>query len=383
MTHVAKTQSWVVRIVIASMVFASFSAMVLPVQAAALTNASDTMGREKISTESTHKIIFTTPSGVASGGSIIVTFPTDFDASNVTNGPLDFSDLDLFSNTDCTTGPQTLAASSGASQWGVTVASPSNGPVFTITSGGPTISAASGVCILIGVNATGGASNSNIKNATTTGSKTIALNAGADSASIAVPMVDDDQVSITATVDPSITFDLDTSIVDGESTTPYSVSLGTLSSGTLTTSNQTTINSIFIDLDTNAAHGASVTVKGANVGLTSVAASKTITLPAVETTIAAGDERVGLCVESVSETSGGPLVKGTQYDSGGGACSLTNTGTQVVGQIETIPTEIFNTTAAAIAGGRGEVLVKASVSGTTPAANDYANTLTFIATGTF
>ncbi len=398
MTHVANMQSWVVRMVIASLVLSSVIATVRPVHAAALTSMSDTMTRQKTTTLSDHGIVFTATSGVGAGGTIVVTFPSGFDGTTAgdPSGPLDDTDVDVIVDSsadgicDDAGTELTIGSAPSLGTWGA-VFSGTNLVTLTITSGTGTIASSSEVCVLIGDHAdgsVGGTSypdgsvvlgHSQYQNPGSAGSKTITIAAGADTGTIAVPIDDNDRVQLSATVNASITFDLDTATSDTNSGQPYSVDLGTLSSGTLTTSDQSTINSIFMDIDTNAAGGAVVTVEGANTGLASTSASHTITLGSTETTIAAGEEKIGLCVESVSAG----LTKGTQYDSTGGACSLTNTGTQAVGEIETTATQIINTTSAPVASGRAEVLVKASVSGTTPAATDYSNVLTFIATATF
>lgn len=178
------------------------------VQAAALTSLSDTMTRLKISTASDHTIKFTTPTGVhTSAKTITVTFPAGFDlATNV----VAFGDMDL--SHGATTGyetEETLAATAAVGTWGAAVA----GQVVTFTS--PTDAAANEitandkVVIEIGTNASGGANQ--IINPGTTGSKRIDIGGNfGDSGSMAVSILTDEQVVVTATVDPSITFTLST-----------------------------------------------------------------------------------------------------------------------------------------------------------------------------
>ncbi len=356
--------------------------------AASTTSMSDTMSRLKISTLSNHDIRFVTPTGAdASTDTITLTFAAGF-----TMGSFSVNNVDLAvsASAACTAFPteKTLAASAGAGTWGVAQA----GQVITLTA--PTDAAggevAAGRCIQIevGSNATAGAAGATqITNPGSAGSTTVAV-AGTfgDTGSMAVGITNDDRVSVTATIDPSITFDIDSGTTQGsDNNGPHTVALGTLSTGTLTTSDQSAINSIFIDLSTNASAGATVTVLGANGGLTSAVASKTIDISGAESTIAAGTEGFGLCVESVTQTAGGTLAAGTQYDSGASAsnCTAANGGTPTVGSVETTATQILNTSSATISGGRAEILVKAAIAGTTPAANDYTETLTFIATGTF
>ncbi len=77
----------------------------------------------------------------------------------------------------------------------------------------------------------------------------------------AVPLVDSDQVNVTASVAASITFDLDTeSSTDSlnfiESAAPYSVALGTITTSDTRVSGTTDgVNYIMFDLDTNASGG--------------------------------------------------------------------------------------------------------------------------------
>src|SRR3989338_5848632 len=88
-------------------------------QAAALTSKSDAMSRLEGSVadvpKSDHAIQFTTPTGVSSTQTIVITMPSDFDGSNDAQGALDFSDVDLLEDTTpdstCDGTDQTLVAS--------------------------------------------------------------------------------------------------------------------------------------------------------------------------------------------------------------------------------------------------------------------------------
>ncbi len=403
-----KLNSFIVKLTIFSLVLGMFVSL-RPTMAQAvggLTSMKDFMSTAQTNLNADHEIMFNTVNGVASGQTIVVTFPSDFDGSIAGgDGILEVGDVDLIKDTtqdgtcedQAGAGEALVASGATASQWNV-VFSGTQQRTLTFTSGGAsaTFAAAHEVCIEIGEQADGttnnynaltppAPSNAQYKNATTTGTKLINVTAGtADSGTLAVSMTDSSTVVLSASVDATLTFDIDTSTSDGNSNSPYTVALGTLAAGTLTTSNQSSINSIFFDLDTNASGGAQVGVRGLNGGLRSPSTNPPRTfnvLSGGEANFAAGTEGVGLCVESVAATTG-TLNKGGTYDSDGQACSLTNTGTQRIGQINTTFTQILFT-AAPMAAGRGEVLVKASITATTPAANDYAETLTFIATGTF
>jgi hypothetical protein len=73
-----------------------------------------------------------------------------------------------------------------------------------------------------------------------------------DNGSATVYITDDDQVSVTGNIDPTLTFDLDVSVIDADSDDPYAVDLGTLSTSGPSGSDNGTIPSIWIDLSTNA-----------------------------------------------------------------------------------------------------------------------------------
>ncbi|MEK7564313.1 MAG: hypothetical protein AAB510_01955 [Patescibacteria group bacterium] len=185
--------------------------------------------------------------------------------------------------------------------------------------------------------------------------------------------------------DPTITFDIDVTSADTcsttESGTPYTVALGTITTGDTKVSGATdSINSICLDLDTNASSGAVVTVfneNGANgLASSSVPADN---INSIDGSVANGTENYGLCIVSTSATTG------TLDDEGGynaDTCAV-NSETNNVQALSTVGENIFDTNGAAIVGGRGQVSVQSSISSTTPAHNDYRDTVTFIATSTF
>lgn len=185
---------------------------------------------------------------------------------------------------------------------------------------------------------------------------------------------------------PSITFDIDAATTDTETGAPHTVALGALSPGTLSTSRSDgtgSIKALFFDINTNAASGASVSMQGTNTGLFSLGTNTTITLPSNEATIAAGQERMGVCLSSLT-ASAGTLLAHSNYDADGTSnCTSTNGGTPTVGKIQTTASPLFTTNGAPVATGRAALLFKASVTSLTPADTDYTNTLLFIAVGTF
>lgn len=170
-----------------------------------------------------------------------------------------------------------------------------------------------------------------------------------------------------STSNPSLTFDIDISNTDQETSAPYTISMGTLPPGVVTTAT----DKIWIDLATNGDGGGFVYVYSSNAGLKSTATNYTIL--SSSTNLSSVGEGFGLQADSDSESDGGPLVATAPFD-----------GTsENVGAITTTSQTIFHSSSAPITGGRGSLSVKAKASAQTPAASDYSETITMIASSTF
>lgn len=185
--------------------------------------------------------------------------------------------------------------------------------------------------------------------------------------------------------DAYITFDIDTTSADTcgttESGAPYTVPLGLITTTNSKVSGATDgVNHICIDLDTNAEDGAIITVANANGanGLVSTSAGGD-GINSTDGSIANGTENYGLCIVSTSATTG------TLDDEGGynGDTCAANSETNNVQALSTTGEIIFDTNGDPVEGGRGQISVNASISSSTPAHSDYADSLIFIATGTF
>lgn len=186
-----------------------------------------------------------------------------------------------------------------------------------------------------------------------------------DSTTVTLRVVSDDQVVVSATVPPSFNFVLDAN------TTSFTANLD---SGAV---RQTTGRTLTIT--TNAPNGWIAWAKGANTGLTSAAASKTIaaTTPGTGATLNAGTEGYVLSAEVTTNASGGgnPVIP-TAYQGTG----ANNTGSG----LDTSFRQIASSTGTA--GGSGDVITvrgKAAIDGATPSATDYTDTWTIIGAGTF
>lgn len=127
---------------------------------------------------------------------------------------------------------------------------------------------------------------------------------------------------------------------------------------------------IGIDFATNADAGGKIYVYALNGGLTSARASFTLTSATADLSAVASG--FGAQVASVGQTSGGPLAAVSPY----------NGSSNNVGAIGTTASYLLNSLSP-IVGGTSAVQLKVKTSGTTPSANDYSETLTFIAAASF
>lgn len=158
-----------------------------------------------------------------------------------------------------------------------------------------------------------------------------------------------------ATVSPTLSF----------SVSPNSASFGSFAANTVVTS-----GSISFTYATNGTSGGSIYVLGKNGGFYSP--SRNSLIAAVSGDLSSLGQGFGLQATGVSQTSGGPLS----------ILSPFNGSSHVVGTIGTSFAQLF-TTPAAITGGSAAANVQVKATNTTPASNDYSETLTFIASASF
>ena len=220
-------------------------------EAASIQNASDTLSNSAPGVGSNHTISFTTPNGMAIGRTIVLTFPPQF-----TLGLLDEDDVDILVNgTSSSTAP-----TAGAATWGVATST------NTITFTTPTnmgVASATPIVIRIGTNAVGfGTGTTQITNPSATSSYMIDIGGTMpDSGQVRVAIID--QVTVSASVDASLTFTV-TGIASGQTvngtttnaaSTNTTVPFGTLPIGTIRTLAHD------LAVATNAANGFTVTVQ--------------------------------------------------------------------------------------------------------------------------
>lgn len=185
------------------------------------------------------------------------------------------------------------------------------------------------------------------------GTYTATLTDGSDTTTVGLDVISNDQINVDATVPPTFTLGFGANVDH----------LGTLASGSVSHTPGVTLT-----VSTNAANGWGLWAEDSNAGLKSVAANKTI--PTVATggihTLTAGTEGYGLGVTG-----------------GTGTANYASNGTSTAGGLSS---SAFNEIASASAPTSSTsvgVTELAAISGITPAAVDYSDTITIIGAGSF
>ena len=349
-------------LVISTVLFTTGTFFLSPQKAIAgsLTTLSDTMSNENASGNSTHLIKFRSPTALdlnSSGSSIIITFPTDFDFTNSVVG-------DLTMKAGPSTGLENtilLQATPDTTHWGAAF-SGTNLRVLTLTG----FSNGTGSFDIIGnsyITVSYGTA-SHAKNATTTGSKTITITTTSDTGSLAVPIITNDQVTIDATVAPTITFTNDqTALHFGTLSTTAAQWASTSTSG----SSSDTVGNTFT-ISTNANSGYNLTYAPAN-SLTS--GSNTIAAAAFTNDVDGTPGTAQFAMSAVYSGTIGNLTTAYQHATGNGNWKFVATGDTLVAN--TSPLSSSETVA---------MHYLANISSFTPA-GVYTQTNTWIATGNF
>jgi hypothetical protein len=224
-------------------------------EASSITSASDTLSNSAPSGSSNHTIAYTTPNGMAIGETIQLTFPAQFDITNIIE-----NDVDILVNGLSSSTAQDTA---GAGVWGVSTST------NTITLETPTdsgVASATPITIRIGNNAVdfGTGLNQITNPSATTTTYTITIGGTMqDSGQVRVAIVD--QVVVSASVDASLTFTVaglsSGSSVNGSPTTTVANSTPTtLPFGTLPVGSSLTLGH-HLSVATNAGNGFTVTVQ--------------------------------------------------------------------------------------------------------------------------
>lgn len=168
------------------------------------------------------------------------------------------------------------------------------------------------------------------------------------------------------TANPALTFDLDVSGSNVETSPPYILAFNDLFPGVVTNSP----SKIWVDFDTNGEFGGNVYVYGKNTGLKSDSVAYTIS--ALTGDLGALGQGFGLQSSTATQTSGGPFTVASPYDGTADSVGISDANIR----------KIYSA-AAPITAGRSSVTLKAKVTTMTPASNDYAEILTLIGAASF
>lgn len=337
------------------------------VRAAALTGMSAVLSSVKISADADEEIMFITPTGIASGAILVLTYDSDFDTTDVV-----FTDIDLsFQATPdgvCTTGDTSMTLVAGAPVTTSMGFVNTSSTVLTFTNGTTAIDAASEVCILIGTNASGGTNT--MKNATTANSYNLVFSGDfGDTGTIVITTVADDVVVTTATVAASLSF-----AITGDN----AIGFGTLSSSAsrwandAETGNGTAASAHDLTAGTNSTSGYTITVKGATITSTGTPGD-TISAMGTEATLTTGQEEFGLRITSSGGTCAGS--EDADYDN-------SPSDTYFYGATSST-TDVIVTCASASAITTYSLYYAANIAADTEAHTDYTASLVYIATGNF
>lgn len=176
-----------------------------------------------------------------------------------------------------------------------------------------------------------------------------------------------------------LAFSVKEGLTEGGAVEGAGVDLGYLDSSSVKTSNNSDVNSIFINAESNGVGGSVVTVRSAKSGLgsESVPADE---IASATASLVAGTEGYGICVYSVTQGPYSPsnLTKVSPYNDAD--CSTTVG--HDAGLIDGTDRNIL-TASGQLSGGQAEILVKAAASSISPSHLDYKDTLTFIMTSTY
>lgn len=319
--------------------FSLYLPPILEIGAGNLTNIKDTMTRLQTSATSNHTIQFVPTQTTPAGGGVRIEFDSGFNL-----GALVFSDVTMNDGTTSFIGTSTVACSSATQFYFAT----STGPVATLKlcTGATLANATTTITI----------SNNRVTNPSSAGSKTITLKTCTDdpatcstirdSGKLAVAITSSDQVTISATVDPIITFTISAN----------SASLGTLSASAVATTTITATTT------TNAAGGYSATIledgnlRSDGNDIDDVA----------DGAVTAGSEEYGVSTSDSGQT----IVQES------GACDG-NPASAITGSAQTFAGATGPSTEAVA------LCFAASINATSTSAGSYSHTVTLISTGTF
>jgi len=274
-------------VVIALVVVTSGIMNLTKTMAASLTSMSDTVTNLSAATVANHTIQFTTPTGIAAGATLILTF----DNSTSIPAGLDYTDVDLKDDgVDAT-----LNSTAAGTAWGVARTSVT---VITFTNGSTAVTGGSVVNIEIGTNATSGSAGDQQITNGSAGTTTLSFSGTfGDSGVLSMPIITNSIVAISATVLPTISFTIsDNTIYFGNLRTGGPCFAQGSDPGNVTCPTQAEAEAFNMTAATNGTGGYTISAQGAT--LTSNA--NTITPNATNQASNPGNEQFGMRATATS-----------------------------------------------------------------------------------
>ena len=323
--------------------------------AASLNTLSDTVSNLTASTVANHVIKFTTPTGVASGATIILTFDNSTNVGSVAFGDIDLQDAGV---------DVPLAASPSGATWGVVKTSST---VITFTNGTTAVTAGHTITILIGTNAAFGVAGVNQITNGAVGTTTLRISGTfGDTGVMSTTIVSNSVVTLSAEVLATLSFTLSSNAIyfgnlrsSGNTCWAQGSNPGYVACPTVAET-----EAFNMTASTNGSTGYSISVQGPTL----TSGSNTIAALAVSTAPAIGSEQFGIRAQVTS----GPGTVSSPYATAGQYAFAANGTT--ASTIASAPAPSATTTYS--------VRYMANISGVTKAGS-YTAAHTYIATGNF
>jgi hypothetical protein len=371
-----------------------------------LAGIKDTCDRLQVSEASDHEIRFMPTFSIdSSGDTVTIDFvpnqattdgSQDYDFNSIGVDDIQFEDDGV---------SKTLGNSAGAGVWGVNIDSVDDIITFTApTDAGPgALDSGSTVYVRIGLVA----GDTQIINPSVASSYEISvrLNNGTDEdfGKVEIPIVDDDTVNVTGYIDTTLSFDIDTAVIDTDCDASgvnacnshsgisdgsgYVVDLGEMSITSVNRSGTEVmhadgllgdINYIWFDIETNSRYGGVVTMLSLSDALVMDGSNQIDTVSdGVEEAIAPASGLYGINHRSGFTNGSAYGLLNVQWD-----CDCSNGDSYYCDVSGTTPAELFNTNGQPVDDGRIQFGIGAAPN-SGHATGVYTDQITFIATATF
>lgn len=327
------------------------------VQAASLTNLSDTLSTQSASTSANHTIVFTTPTGIASGGTIILTFSSSATAPTI-HASLTYTDIDVLDDgADITLADTPSGATAGVVRTSATV--------ITFTNGSSPIAAGSVITFKIGTNASNQSTGVFGITSGTTGTIYVAITGSfGDTGVMSVPIISNSAVVVSATVDETLSFSVsDATIFFGNLSSSFACFAQGSDPGDTTCPTTSETEAFSMAAHTNSPTGYTLTVQGATL----TSGLNTITALPANTNSSAGSEQFGM---RLTQSGGSGTVTAPYAASGYAYTATSSTSAQVASATVATTTDTYS------------VRYITNISSSTEAGS-YSTTQTFVATANF